>query len=147
MSDLNELKKKVNEMQAEIERLEHLEKDPRKLKEGKFFNINGSGYTSKVNSVDINYRSRFTYGNIFGTAAEANKHAKRTKVFNLLWDYARIFNDGQSGGIYQIFLKDSNIACEACSAIDANPDFIRQADGLRAIELIGKDFILEAWRE
>jgi len=149
MNKLDTLEKQVEEMKAEIARLKKEGEDPRVKPEfgDYYYTINSYGVVEYSiwddDSVDS---GRFDNGNVFETKELAEKHVKRLKVFNLLWEYARLLNDG-SDILYQIRVDSSAdvwISCNLDSACGL-PSFSSREAAQKAIDLIGEDAMRETF--
>lgn len=98
MSNLEELKKKYEELGKEIKRLENEKKNKRwrAEQEKEYFYIEESGYINEVIEYfdrvdDFNYKTR----NYFKTEEEAQRHLDNINTYYELMDLAEELNEGE----------------------------------------------------
>ena len=149
MNNLETLQQQHKEMGIEIERLQREGEDPRVMPDD-YYLVDEDGLTFQTRSVISTNAAqrRFNFGNTFETKELAEKHAKRLKVFNLLWDYARIFNKDNStyAGALICYSESKGVhSSKSTSITDGMPVFNKVEHAERAIKLIGEDVIKDAW--
>jgi len=148
VSNLSKLEAKYVELGKEIEALKVAESDPRFKPKmfGCYFTIGSLGEIVALRWNESNNDIlRLENGLVIETKEEAEKHAKRLKVFNLQWAYSRgMENHGYNHS--DIALNNNNIHF-AVRAYKGNTPILHRPDAEKVASLIGHDVIKEAWSD
>lgn len=146
-----EMGENYRDLGVEIARLEESQRDPRTMVEnhGTYYMIDDRGMVRMVLPATVTSKSdeqRFDFGNMFPTREAAEKHAKRLRVFNLMWQYSDVMNK------YRDTIDNFHVAVESNNTITTIDlgnhygvaSFKVKGDAQRAVELIGEKEIKEA---
>ena len=138
--NIDDLEKKYEEMGKEIEILKQKELEDKKLKpfSGRGTILTGDLYLCPPRmGCTVDYE---VAGMKWPTEESAKKHAKRLKVFNLMWQYAYQLNDGEvltEGNVIELWGGNLDLGVRSLSRFGF-PHFKSLEDAQRVVDSIGE---------